>query len=79
MNDKCQIHHNQPVFYGPWYCVQVWKDFVGRYFNYHPKNQKCDERTDRQEDPYIPPTIVERGYKYSVFFYSRPKLFMFMI
>jgi hypothetical protein len=25
-------------------------------------NQKCDGRTDGHEDPYIPPTLVERVY-----------------
>jgi len=37
---------------------------VERYFNYYPETKSVtDERTNGHEDPYIPPTLVERGYK----------------
>jgi len=66
MNGKCEIHGNQtwPVFYGTQQCVKVWKDLVERYFNYYPETKSVtDEQTNGHEDPYIPPTLVERGYK----------------
>jgi len=39
MNGKCEIHRNQPVFYGTQQCVKVWKYLVERYFNYYPETK----------------------------------------
>jgi len=41
---------------------------VEQYFNYYPETKsvtderRTDERTNGHEDPYIPPTLVERAY-----------------
>ena len=40
------------------------KSLVERYFNYYPETKSViDGWTNGHEDPYIPPTLVERGYK----------------
>jgi hypothetical protein len=64
MNGIYEIHRNQtwPVFYVTQHCVKVWKDLVERYFNYYPETKSVP---DGHEDPYIPPTLVDRGYKKS--------------
>jgi hypothetical protein len=59
MNGKCEIHRNQiwPVFYGTQQCVKVKSGtlIIIRKLKVW--------RTNGHEDPYIPPTLVERGYK----------------
>lgn len=48
------IEHNRMVH------SNVREDLVEWYFNYFPEAKSV---TDRHEDPYIPPTLVKRGYK----------------